>query len=121
MKTDASTEWSVFDAAYKKACESSQPTDWMHAALAAQRVRNDCSSGPSHEGWISVEDRLPELSGWYMAWFQHDHAVLHFDNQIGWYWGDGEHVMDEPYVSHITHWMELPDAPTATHSEGDKQ
>lgn len=80
----------------------------------------DALSGPSHQGWISVKDRLPELNGWYMAWFQGDHAILDFDNQIGWYWGDGEHVMEESYAIHITHWMELPDAPSATDCETSK-
>ena len=33
-------DWPDFDAAYKKACESSQPSDWMQAALLAQQVRH---------------------------------------------------------------------------------
>jgi hypothetical protein len=39
-----STPWQRFDAAYKKACESSQPTDWMNAALLAQQVRTESES-----------------------------------------------------------------------------
>lgn len=31
--------WTEFDAAYKKACESSKPQDWLNAALIAQQVR----------------------------------------------------------------------------------
>jgi hypothetical protein len=32
-------DWTHFDNAYSKACKSSQPDDWMEAALAAQQVR----------------------------------------------------------------------------------
>lgn len=31
--------WKEFDITYQKACRSSQPTDWMNAALLAQQVR----------------------------------------------------------------------------------
>lgn len=31
--------WKYFDEAYKKATESSEPDDWMNAALMAQQVR----------------------------------------------------------------------------------
>lgn len=34
-----STDWQYFDEAYKKATESSEPDDWMNAALMAQQVR----------------------------------------------------------------------------------
>lgn len=32
-------DWQYFDEAYKKATESSEPDDWMNAALMAQQVR----------------------------------------------------------------------------------
>lgn len=34
------TRMKEFDAAYAKACASSQPQDWMDAALLAQQFRN---------------------------------------------------------------------------------
>lgn len=37
-------QWQHFDAAYKQACESSQPKDWMKAALFAQQVRTSAPS-----------------------------------------------------------------------------
>lgn len=33
--------WKYFDEAYKKATESSEPDDWMNAALLAQQVRRN--------------------------------------------------------------------------------
>lgn len=38
------SNWQHFDAAYAKACESSEPKDWMQAALFAQQVRNAVST-----------------------------------------------------------------------------
>jgi hypothetical protein len=32
--------WSDFGEAYKKACDSGQPNDWMKAACIAQQIRN---------------------------------------------------------------------------------
>ena len=39
MSKQTPNQWAYFDAAYKKACESSQPDDWMQAALLAQQIR----------------------------------------------------------------------------------
>jgi predicted transcriptional regulator len=38
-------DWSDFDAMYKRACETSQPNDWMHAALLAQQIRHMNGAG----------------------------------------------------------------------------
>lgn len=37
--TNGSSLWAAFDLAYKMACASSQPSDWMEAALIAQQIR----------------------------------------------------------------------------------
>lgn len=41
--------WKHFDKAYSKACNSSQPQDWMDAALLAQQARNT-HPAPSWQG-----------------------------------------------------------------------
>lgn len=43
------SNWQHFDAAYAKACESSEPKDWMQAALFAQQVRNAVSTTGSSD------------------------------------------------------------------------
>ena len=65
---------------------------------------------PEERAWMPVS-QPPEASGWVLAWFQEQHSILLFDKQQGWYWGDGEHVMEKGYVKDITHWMPLPDGP----------
>lgn len=42
---DEGIDWSEFDVAYKKASETSQPQDWLEAALAAQRIRYALKGG----------------------------------------------------------------------------
>ncbi|MGV3727775.1 hypothetical protein [Hydrogenophaga sp.] len=41
--------WTDFDAAYKKACETSDPDSWLHAALMAQQVRRTIAAAPTTE------------------------------------------------------------------------
>ena len=76
----------------------------LEAVLAKQ------TPAPEERAWMPVS-QPPEASGWVLAWFQEQHSILLFDKQQGWYWGDGEHVMEKGYVKDITHWMPLPDGP----------
>lgn len=53
--------------------------------------------------WISVKDRLPEKSGYYLIWTEHSYYLIGFfssniDNGK-WDWID------------VTHWMPLPEPP----------
>lgn len=57
--------------------------------------------------WISIEERLPDIIGSYLAW---DGASLmwSFFNSCNQWCGDNE------YYENATHWMPLPKPPTAT-------
>lgn len=65
------TRMAEFDAAYAKACGSSQPQDWMDAALLAQKFRNVAyavltgeaprQEPPAAVGWVLVP-REPTLA-----------------------------------------------------------
>ena len=61
--------------------------------------------------WIPVSERLPEESGDYLVWFQHQTGILHF-NGGQWYWGD-ESWMDAETQKDITYWKLLPQPPTS--------
>lgn len=50
--------WKHFDKAYSKACNSSQPQDWMDAALLAQQARNT-HPAPSWQGLS--EDEIDDV------------------------------------------------------------
>ena len=62
-------------------------------------------------GWISVEDRLPEVSGDYLTFHEHGtRCVLYYNADIKlWnvYYSDDVHCA----IRSITHWMPLPEAP----------
>lgn len=62
-------------------------------------------------GWISVEDRLPESDGFYLAWYT---------------FKDGGHALDifyfnagSPISNAITHWQHLPKPPKEVENETD--
>ena len=64
------TRMEEFDAAYRKACESSQPQDWMDAALLAQQFRKLAyavltgeapkQEPPASTGWVLVPRELTD-------------------------------------------------------------
>nr|DAH67090.1 MAG TPA: Protein of unknown function (DUF551) [Caudoviricetes sp.] len=66
-------------------------------------------------GWISVTDRLPERSGWYLAFGSHPSempkkqaAILYYDADE---WDGSE--WSGAYMSgyEVTHWMPMPEGP----------
>lgn len=52
-------------------------------------------------GWISVDDRLPELCNYYLVRIDLRPDCKHTDVQ---YWDDG-------FDENVTHWMPLPEPP----------
>ena len=57
-----------------------------------------------NDKWISVEDRLPEWTGWYLIYDNdsEDMCVVPYDKERDiWFWGGIE----------LTHWMPLPEPP----------
>lgn len=53
--------WEHFDKAYQKAFTSSQPKDWMYAALMAQQVRNLQATPPNETQEPNLETKIKEL------------------------------------------------------------
>src|SRR3990167_116882 len=53
----------------------------------------------------------------YLCWFQDREAILEYDPQAGWLWGDGSYMNHQEQV---THWMELPPVPSASTDESSK-
>lgn len=108
------TGWSDFDARYKKACESSQPDDWMQAALAAQRVRFDtrpttapstlvasskcpiCGHAEPHGHIEETLSNFPLVDGMQEHFEDEAREFMlraDFDGQRqGWLWADGADV-----------------------------
>jgi hypothetical protein len=60
------------------------------------------SSQPINSGWVSVEDRLPDIGKYVLV-------VIDKGNITTWYVGNTEHWINSDYP--VTHWMPLPEAP----------
>ncbi len=56
--------------------------------------------------WISVDERLPEDSGWYLVWMDSGapHVYWWWDAQEEWAGGEND-------CAPVTHWMPLPEQP----------
>lgn len=63
--------------------------------------------------WISVEDRLPEESGYFLVYIQREsegfrvNAYYYCEDEM---WENGDTMASSEYFG-ITHWMPLPEAP----------
>ena len=63
---------------------------------------------PENNGWISVNDRLPELDGDYLVFDGTDaFMIASFSKREGWIL-----FVDFWEASEISHWMPLPKPPT---------
>ena len=72
----------------------------------------DCSGGIDVDDedvfigcWISVKDRLPEEMQAVLAIFDDESLA------IVWMYCQQWHMVGEPYLTGITHWMPLPEPP----------
>lgn len=71
-------------------------------------------------GWISVEDRLPEEDGKYMVWYKGELDICEFDTDsqtFGYTYDDYDefysHLVcwDDGMNEDVTHWQPLPNPP----------
>lgn len=58
------------------------------------------------DGWISVEDRIPQKGLYVLVWCGWSITATH-DGELTFYTEDGTNP-----IYHVTHWMPLPTAPT---------
>lgn len=82
-------------------------------ALRAQIVElKSALAKPSRDGWVSVEDRLPEKAGQYICFNKWRDSIeirlLHFEEKHWFKVGEEGDVND---ADHVTHWRPLPEAP----------
>ena len=82
----------------------------LDMAISALRAQQEKESKPTN-GWISVQDRLPEEKGRYLtANKRFGDKIVVFDLWFGggfWYVEEEDDVFD----FEVTHWMPLPNPP----------
>ena len=90
----------------------------------SEGVEKDCEAFESKQGWISVEERLPDIFTDYIVVVKHKYEYedeWEYDVDVG-----GPALGDDGYIDHfwetlhdwnvgeechITHWMPLPEPP----------
>ena len=86
------------------------------AKHAPHGIINLITNAPSvqREGWVSVEDRLPEKDGEVLVCAETDDGQcitsMRFDGKD--FWHEGEQTYCHSYYCSPTHWQPLPPAPT---------
>ena len=58
---------------------------------------------PTVGGWISVKDRLPNVAGWYLVFYNGSKMQVAFFKGKKWPFDN--------YYHKVTHWMPLPEPP----------
>lgn len=119
------------DCSYWQDVEWNRCDEWRMRCDAADTIEELISRLPK---WISVNERLPEESGGYLAYIQEPHMIqkadweeqydfsfvmqLWFDKQKMLWSDNGEDsynaylpVVDTDNAFHVTHWMKLPEPP----------
>ena len=82
----------------------------LDMAISALRAQQEQESKPTN-GWISVQDRLPEVGG-YVVCIAKRNPFSRFMPMVarieknGWV-----NPITEQYISEATHWMPLPEPP----------
>jgi len=86
---------------------------WQSALKAWQQLESSIGEETEgQDGWISVEDRLPELTGEYLV-FETNHGLKAIEKMVfnlyneSWYNDNGD-------TFHPTHWQPLPKPPINT-------
>ena len=82
----------------------------LDMAISALRAQQEQESKPTN-GWISVQDRLPEVGGYVVCIaarnpFSRLMPMVARIEKNGWV-----NPITEQYISEVTHWMPMPLAP----------
>ena len=87
--------------------------DAMHvidSMPAADVVEQEQESKPTN-GWISVEDRLPEKNQAVLGWYKDNPFAGYTYEVVSWNGKGWVFVYAQRYVTNVTHWMPMPEPP----------
>ncbi len=82
----------------------------LEGTIGHERPLKAIVNAPTVEmpGWISVQDRLPEYTGWYLTYHHKINLCV-----VSWFTGDGWEDGDWGAYEDgwVSHWMPLPEDP----------
>jgi hypothetical protein len=81
-----------------------------HFIFGVESVLEYAEYLPTYDGWISVDDGLPEKSGEYLTWHNGYFGLLNYSAELNG-WNIMHHDDRSTEIKSVTHWMPLPDAP----------
>lgn len=89
-----------------------ETVDGIQTSTALRQVMTDIRNAPTVGGWVSVEDRLPEKSGYVITFvpFQIDYKIdcMYYNDE---YKAFNAQFTPATAIDGVTHWMPLPARP----------
>ena len=79
-------------------------------AISALRAQQEQESKPTN-GWISVQDRLPEKNHAVLGWYKDNPFAGYTYGVVSWNGKGWVFVYAQRYVTNVTHWMPMPNPP----------
>ena len=79
-------------------------------AISALRAQQEQENKPLN-GWISVEDRLPEKNQAVLGWYKDNPFAGYTYGVVSWNGKGWVFVYAQRYVTNVTHWMQMPEPP----------
>ena len=79
--------------------------------MAISALRQQEQESEPLNGWISVEDRLPEKNHAVLGWYKDNPFAGYTYGVVSWNGKGWVFVYAQRYVTNVTHWMPMPLAP----------
>ena len=89
----------------------------MDAADLIERLTAENAALREKQRWIPVTERLPERDVQVLGWYKDNPFSQYRHEVVAWNGNGWVFVYAHRYVTNVTHWMPLPEAP----EEGEKE
>ena len=81
------------------------------AAEAIERLTDENAALREKQRWIPVAERLPERDVQVLGWYKDNPFSQYRPEVVAWNGNGWVFVYAHRYVTNVTHWMPLPEAP----------
>ena len=86
--------------------------------MLTEMIDDASTVSTARNGWISVEDRLPEKNQAVLGWYKDNPFAGYTYGVVSWNGKGWVFVYAQRYVTNVTHWMPLPEMPETLIKEG---